>query len=59
MKIIFESREEWDDFDKGTCPSDLGKPYFECNYRCKECYKNAGVTIIKEYKEKENDQIND
>lgn len=55
MKIIFETRDEWENFDKNTCPSDLGCSRYECDMGCEECYENAGVKLIKEYREVTND----
>lgn len=54
MKIIFETDEEYMNFEGNTCPSDLGIPKYKCDRLCESCYIEAGIEIIKEYEEKEN-----
>lgn len=58
MKIIFETEDEWENFDKNTCPIDLGCSRYECDMGCEECYENAGVKLIKEYEEKSDKDYN-
>ena len=54
MKLIFESQEEFDDFVKCGCPSDIPtvtNPYpCPVNYDyekkfCTECWKNCGLEL--------------
>lgn len=59
MRIIFESRDEYKSFVDTFCPASIGIEVEEdCDGECAKCLDNAGVTLIKEYEEKENESSN-